>query len=78
MIQYPISQKVFDCQDLVKIIFEFSHPKRCMECHQRLIYNDNESINVNKYWDYNWKRTKCRKYSGNICNWCYYYVWEWY
>ncbi len=76
MIQNSSSQKVFDCQDLVKKIFEFSYPSRCMECHQALNYNV-EKINYKKYWDNNWKRTKCSKYSGNICNWCYYYVWEW-
>ena len=76
MIQNTSLQKVFDCQDLVKNIFEFAYPSRCMSCHQPLNYNG-EKITYKKYWDNNWKRTKCSKYSGNVCNWCYYYVWEW-
>ncbi len=74
---FPI-QKVFESEDLRRYILSYIIQKRCMSCHQPLIEVECNS-KVNKWWCYDWKKTKCNKFIfGNymVCNWCYYYVWE--
>jgi hypothetical protein len=73
-----INNKVFGSDDLRKYILSFIVQDRCMSCHQPVIENCN-NINYKKYWCNDWKRMKCNKFKfGNyhVCNWCYYYVWE--
>ena len=73
-----IRSNVFGSSDLRKYILSFLVQERCMSCHQPVI-KINENIKYNKYWCNKWKKTKCNKfkmYNRSVCNWCYYYVWE--
>jgi len=60
-------------KDIIKLIFEYL-PKRCLSCHQKM---KNEIIkhNIKLYWSSEWKYTKNR-FMPSVCNWCYYYVYE--
>jgi hypothetical protein len=67
------AQKVFDNEDIVRMIFSF-YPKRCGSCHNIMkrkfipldpkVYNHYNSI---------WKETE-NKYCQGYCNWCCKYV----
>ena len=64
-------QKVFDNQDLKKIIFKF-YSFRCKSC-KTIMKNKYVNSNIHKYWDENWKNTE-NKYCKGYCNWCCIYV----
>lgn len=67
------SNAVFGSDDLRKEILSY-FPNRCLECKTILI--NKIYCNNNKYYrDYVWKRTKNLKIP-KVCNWCYYYVYE--
>ena len=66
------SQKVFDCDDLRKYIFEFI-PKKCLQCNKKM-HGFHKSDNK-FYLDKRWCSSRNKNLS-NYCNWCYYYVFE--
>lgn len=71
-----IQNKVFGNDDLRNYILEFVIPERCKSCHT--ILKNNETIRIIHYKDYNnnlWRINK-NKYMPDVCNWCYYYVYE--
>ena len=67
------ANKVFECEDLRGEILSY-FPKRCLEC-KNILLNKMYSNNNKYYRDYVWKRTKNIK-MPKVCNWCYYYVYE--
>ena len=75
IIKNNIYQKVFDCGDIENIIYEFAFGTKCLSCKKNLRPNI-DKLKYKKYWDYNWQ--KCRNLYSKypVCNWCYYYVWE--
>ena len=40
------------------------------------ISRNRASIKYKKYWDYNWRMTRNIHSKYPVCNWCYYYVFE--
>ena len=68
-----MASKVFGCDHLRKEILSY-FPKRCFEC-KNILLNKLYSENNLYYKDYVWKRTK-NKNMPKVCNWCYYYVYE--
>ena len=68
-----MASKVFECEDLRREILSY-FPKRCFEC-KNILLNNVYSDNNRYYRDYVWKRTK-NKNMPTVCNWCYYYVYE--
>ena len=68
-----MASKVFECDDLRREILSY-FPKRCFEC-KNILLNKLYSENNLYYKDYVWKRTK-NKNMPKVCNWCYYYVYE--
>jgi hypothetical protein len=62
-----ISKDVF-----TKILSYFS--RRCLSCHKKMLgikYNHD----IKLYWSSEWQLTK-NKHMNVVCNWCYYYVYE--
>ncbi len=49
-------------------------PNRCLSCHQKM-RKETISHNIKLYWSNEWRYTKNR-YMPDVCNWCYYYVYE--
>lgn len=77
--EYTSSNKVFQCSDLRSHILSFIVNKRCMSCHQPVLEINKNNNNIKKYWSYKWQKTQCNKFKLGryiVCNWCYYYVWE--
>ena len=68
-----MASKVFECDDLRSEILSY-FPIRCFEC-KNILLNKLYSENNLYYKDYVWKRTK-NKNMPKVCNWCYYYVYE--
>jgi len=66
---------VFACDDIRRHILSFIITERCMECHQPLQL-PLEPIKGELYQNIRWRQTKCPKSKFKVCNWCYYYVWE--
>ena len=69
-------KKVFNCIHLRYNIWKFIINKRCFSCKQ-ILTNNNFLLKYN-YKDYNntlW-RSQQNKYMNSVCNWCYYYVYE--
>jgi hypothetical protein len=68
-----MASKVFECEDLRREILSY-FPNRCFEC-KNILLNKLYSDNNRYYKDYAWKHTKNKK-MPKVCNWCYYYVYE--
>ena len=70
------SNKVFTIDDLRKKILSYIINERCLSCHQP-IYDNKNYITYKKYWSNEWRNTRCNKMIDyKVCNWCYYYVYE--
>jgi hypothetical protein len=70
------TNNVFGNEDLRKLILSYYIPKRCLSCKKILL--DPKITKPKKYKDYNnykWRETE-NKYMKIVCNWCYYYVYE--
>jgi hypothetical protein len=59
--------------DLKKEILSYL-PKRCLSCHQKM-KNKIVKHNIKLYRSDEWRCTKNR-FMPDVCNWCYYYVYE--
>ena len=65
----------FSIAPLRKNILSFLLNKRCMSCYRCLNYNIS-SYPMN-YKSTEWRESQCLLHKENIvCNWCYFYVWE--
>lgn len=67
---------VFHDKYIRKHILSFIINKRCISCHNILLRD--KEIEKMKYLYYRndkWKRNQNKK-CDKVCNWCYYYVWE--
>jgi hypothetical protein len=70
------TQQVFQNDDLRRHILSFVVAKRCLSCHK--ILKSDKKIDIISYKDYqnNEWRSNRNVYMTNVCNWCYYYVYE--
>jgi len=70
------TQQVFQNDDLRRYILSFVVPKRCLSCNKKL--KSDKKIDIIHYKDYqnNEWRSNRNTYMTNVCNWCYYYVYE--
>ena len=68
-----MAARVFGCDDLRREIMSY-FPDRCFQC-KNILLNKLYSDNNRYYRDYVWKHTKNKK-MPKVCNWCYYYVYE--
>ncbi len=70
---YNSAQKVFDCDDLKKYIFNF-YPIKCKSCRKEM-HRKFVNSHYHHHRDSVWRETEnefCRGY----CNWCCIYVFE--
>lgn len=70
------SQIVFSNDDLRRLILSYVIHKRCISCKKKL--KDPKITLPKNYKDYqnhSWRETE-NKYLTDVCNWCYYYVYE--
>ena len=73
---YSPQNKVFGSDDLRKIVLDYLIHNKCLSCKCKL--KDPKITKPKHYKDwrnYDWRQTK-NKYMKNVCNWCYYYVYE--
>ena len=70
------SQIVFSNDDLRRLILSYIINKRCISC-KRTLKNPKTALqkNYKDYRNYDWRDTE-NKYLNYVCNWCYYYVYE--
>lgn len=62
------------CDDLINIIYEYCN-KTCLNCDKKLLVHTN-NYNFLNYKDKIWCDTKNTLSNVDVCNWCYYYVWQ--
>lgn len=69
-------QRVFEIDDLRKNILSYIVINRCISCHKNL--RSDKKIDLIHYKNYrnNLWRSNRNLYMKNVCNWCYYYVYE--
>ncbi len=71
-----LGSKIFGCKYLRHNILKYILVKRCFSC--KTILTNNKTIEICHYKDYNntlW-RSQQNVYMKSVCNWCYYYVYE--
>lgn len=69
------SNSPFSIELIRKNILSFIVNKRCMSCHKCLKHSvSSYPMNYNSH---TWRNSQCLLHKENIvCNWCYFYVWE--
>ncbi len=76
MERYLLLKKHLQSKNIILRIIDYSFNKKCLSCGN-LVTNSFINPNYNKYWDTDWKINRCFKLDNvSVCNWCYYYVWE--
>ena len=70
------AQRVFEIDDLRNNILSYIVINRCISCHK--ILRSDKKIDLIHYKNYRNKlwRSNRNLYMKNVCNWCYYYVYE--
>ena len=54
-------------------------PARCLSCKHVLLENTPDTAKYKDYNNHSWRITKNKYFKSDkydVCNWCYYYVWE--
>ena len=70
------SNKIFGCKYLRYNIWKYIINKRCLSCKQKLINNNLITYSHHKYYNNTIWRSQSNCYINSVCNWCYYYVYE--
>ena len=72
---------VFNNKNLKSLIFNFIKNEKCISCRKNIFF-ENVNNNILDYRNYKWRDSIYIGSNKNslknvyVCNWCYYYVWE--